>query len=265
MYLARPEVAWSALASRWDTAGAGWNDVIAGRLAGLAGLAPGMVTADMGCGTGAVAMAAAPVIHPARVMGIDFSAAMVIQAKARADGAAIPNAIFWCEDVTCPSLQPGSLDAVLSSMAVAYLPRPAMALHAWRDLLRPGGILGFSWVLADDQKLRPAYDAVDAFLAPAHRWSAYERRWAVPEAVAMLPPGIDVSAVTETMRTRYESAEHWWRSSLTQEPAVAWSQIPFDVRHEVRHSAFEILGGLAAADGSLERVRDVCYLVARVP
>jgi SAM-dependent methyltransferase len=223
-----------------------------------------MVVADMGCATGDVTIAAAPLVRPARVMGIDFSAAMVIQAKKRADAAGAWNAMFWCEGAARPSLEPRALDAVLSSMMIAYLPDLPSALRAWRELLRSGGVLAFSWVVMEDKDLLPAYEAVDGLLPPDDRWSVYCKRWAVPEVQAMLPPEMDVSTVTESVTIRYESMQHWWESAWTRAPAVAWSQIPFALRDEARRSAFTILEGLTARDGSLEHSREVCYMVARL-
>ena len=56
---ARVAGAYSTLAPRWDTSGAAWNQPVATRLLALAGLAPGMRVLDVGCGAGAVSIAAA--------------------------------------------------------------------------------------------------------------------------------------------------------------------------------------------------------------
>jgi len=109
-----------------------------------------------------------------------------------------------------------------------------------------------------------AYDAVDAFLPPGKQWASHKRNWAIPEAEAMLPPGMEISTVAEAITTRYGSMEHWWASSLTQAPAIAWSQLPDGRRDDAKRNAFAVLEGLRASDGSLERTRTVCYTVARL-
>ena len=60
----RSEVAWSALASGWDTSGAAWNRPVAARLVQLAGLRPGMSVLDVGCGVGAATFPAARAVRP---------------------------------------------------------------------------------------------------------------------------------------------------------------------------------------------------------
>jgi SAM-dependent methyltransferase len=258
----RPEVAWSALAPKWDTSGAPWNQPVAHRLIELARLKPGMVTADMGCGAGAVTIPAARIVDPASVTGIDTSAAMITRARQRAEADGISNVMFLCGDAAEPELEPGTYDAVLSSMVMVYLRHRALALSAWRELLRPGGVLAFSWVMAEDKKWKPAYGAVDAFLPPQNQWASYRPNWAVPEVEAMLPPGMEISTITEAVTTRFDSMEHWWASSLTQAPALAWSQLPASDRDDAKRNAFAVLEGLQANDGSLERTRTVCYTIA---
>ena len=260
----RTELAWSQLASQWDTSGAAWNKPVAARLVQLAGLKSGMKVLDAGCGSGAATIPAALAVTPGgRVTGIDNAAAMVVRARREAHHAGRTNTEFWCEDATSPSMKPGTLDAVISSMVVSYLSAPAMALHAWHELLRPDGVLAWSWGQAEDPAWIAAYDAVDAFLAPEQRWAAQRKRWTVKEAEALVPPGMKVTTVTESVTTWYQSMEHWWESQWTQAPAVAWSQIPEFVRGNARQAAFAVLAGLTGRDGSLERTRAVCYTVAR--
>jgi SAM-dependent methyltransferase len=259
------ERAWSALASTWDTATAGWTQPIADRLIELAGLKRGMVTADMGCGAGAVTLPAARVVHPARVIAVDSSAAMIARAEHRAREAGIENVVFRCVDATRPGLEQGAFDAVISSLVVTFFPSPAMALHAWRDLLRPGGVIAFSWMLSEDRAWQPAYDAVDAFLAREERWSATRPHWAVADAEAALPPDMSVATRVEDHVTRYASVSQWWELSLTQAPAIAWSHIPAESRDNAREAAFARLRRLQKTDGSLERVRTICYTVASLP
>jgi SAM-dependent methyltransferase len=223
-----------------------------------------MATADMGCGTGAVTIPAARIVYPARVTGIDSSAAMVVRARREADHAGAGNVMFWSEDASSPTLEPGTLDAVLSSMVVSYLPSPATALQAWRGLLKPGGVLAFSWVKATDKEWEAAYDAVDAFLAPEDRWSAQRRRLTLTQAEGFVPPGMRVTTTTEPVTTRYSSLGHWWESQWTAAPALAWEHIPPEFRDSARQAAFARLAGLENRDGSLERTRAVAYTIARL-
>jgi ubiquinone/menaquinone biosynthesis C-methylase UbiE len=260
----RPEVAWSALASSWDTSGAAWNQPVAERLVQLAGLRPGMSVLDVGCGAGAATVLAGRAVSPGgTVTGIDSAAAMVVRARREAARAGLKNAVFACEDASALPYPAASFDLVLASLVVSYLPGPATALHGWHYLLRPGGTLAFSWVSAEDPAWTGVFAAVDRFLPPERGWLSHPRRRTVTEPEGMLPPGLEVSTVTEPVTTWYSSMDHWWASSWTQAPALAWSHIPQLFRDQARQAAFAVLAGLTAADGSLQRTRAVSYTVAR--
>jgi SAM-dependent methyltransferase len=252
------EASWSALAPAWDTSGVAWNTPIAERLVELAGLRPGSDVLDAGCGAGAATIPAARIVRPGRVTGIDNAAAMIARARQRAQQADAGNVVFLCADATRPPFGPAAFGAVISSMVVQHLRSPQQALQAWLQLLRPGGVLAFSFAGAEDPAWVRAFDAVDAFLPAADRWAA--RRQLTEAGVrAMLPPGLDVAAVTEPVVNRYASMSHWWESSWTQAPAIAWSKLPPPSKREARRAAFAVLAELQARDGSLERTRSVCY------
>jgi SAM-dependent methyltransferase len=264
----RPEVAWSALASRWDSSGAAWNRPVAECLVRRAGLRPGMSVLDAGCGAGAATLPAARAVFPGgMVTGVDSAAAMIVRARREAAQAGIKNVIFTCEDASALPYPASSFDAVVSSLALAYLPRPAQALHGWHYLTVPGGALAFSWTQAEDPAWTAVFEAVNAFLPPDLpldlRRLAYPRRWSAAEAEQMLPPDMDVSTAIEPVITCYMSASHWWASAWTQAPALTWSHIPRSARGDARRAAFAVLAGLTARDGSLQRTRAVGYTVAR--
>lgn len=261
----RQEVAWSTLAARWDTAGAAWNGPVAERLVELADLQPGMAVLDAGCGTGAASIPAARAVAPGgQVTGIDTAAAMITRARRQAAHAGITNAIFCCEDAARLPYEPASFDAVIASLVVYLLPRPAAALTGWHRLLRRLGVLAFSWVAAEDPAWEDAFTAVDTFLPEPQRWSAYRRQWTVPEAEDLLPQEMTgIITVTEPVISRYTSMDHWWQSAWTQAPALAWQHITPSQRGDACQAAFTKLQKLPAADGSLQRVRTVCYTMAK--
>jgi ubiquinone/menaquinone biosynthesis C-methylase UbiE len=234
---------------------------VAERLVALAGLRPGMDVLDVGCGAGAATIPAARIAAPGRVTGIDSAATMIVRARQGAAEANAGNVLFLCGDAMSPSFGPATFDAVISSMVVQHLPDPATALPAWLELLRPGGLLAFSWAGAEDPAWVGVFDAVDTFLPPGDRWAA-RRQLTAAEVRAMLPPGLDVTTITEPISHRYANMDHWWETSWTQAPAVAWSKLPQSARRDAREAAFAVLAGLTARDGSLERTRSVCYTTA---
>lgn len=93
--------------------------------------------ADLGCGTGSLAILAAELGHA--VDGIDYSEQMLTLARAKArghDGLALVEG-----DAADPLLAERAYDAVMCRHVLWALPDPATALHAWSRLLRPGGRL----------------------------------------------------------------------------------------------------------------------------
>ncbi|MDW4571423.1 class I SAM-dependent methyltransferase [Microbacterium sp. M3] len=94
--------------------------------------------ADLGCGTGTLSVLLAAEGH--EVTGVDFSPAMIERARAKA-GAAQVAATLVCADASAPPLTRGGFDVVLSRHVLWAMPDPPVALGAWIDLLRPGGLL----------------------------------------------------------------------------------------------------------------------------
>ena len=175
---ARVAGAYSTLAPRWDTSGAAWNQPVATRLLALAGLAPGMCVLDVGCGAGAVSIPAARAVAPGgRVTGIDLAGPMLTRARQAALAEGVSNVVFLNVDAAAPSFGPASFDAVLASFVVYLLADPAATVAQWRNLLRPGGLLAFTWVIAEDPRLEPVYAAVDEFLPDGQEgWNAFRKR-----------------------------------------------------------------------------------------
>ncbi len=93
---------------------------------------------DLGCGTGTLSVLLA---HEGfQVRGLDFAAAMVAAAKAKAAAAGVPVA-FAQGDAAAPQYAAASCDVVLCRHVLWALPDPGLALASWIRLLRPGGRL----------------------------------------------------------------------------------------------------------------------------
>lgn len=107
-----------------------------GLLAGLLPSPPARV-ADLGCGTGTLALLLAEEGHV--VDGIDFSPEMVARALAKTAGE--PDVRITEGDAYDPPLASAAYDVVLSRHVLWALPDPVEALRRWARLLRPGGRL----------------------------------------------------------------------------------------------------------------------------
>lgn len=122
-----------------------WHEAYARRLVAHAGLAPGQCVLDAATGTGLAALCAADAVTArGAVLGVDVSAAMLLQAEAAARQRRLEHVRFMAADAhDLTVLESGSFDAVLCSAGMLYL-QPLRALHAWRRLLKPAGVVAFS-------------------------------------------------------------------------------------------------------------------------
>ena len=105
-------------------------------LSGLLPHPPARV-ADLGCGTGTLALLLAEEGH--RVDGVDFSSEMVVRAVAKT--AAEPDVAILQGDAFSPPLPTATYDVVLTRHVLWALPDPVEALRRWVALLRPEGRL----------------------------------------------------------------------------------------------------------------------------
>lgn len=97
---------------------------------------PPAVILDVGCGTGSLSVLLAEAGYA--VAGIDFSPAMISQAKAKAQHAG-QSISFQVMDAASPSLLPQNYDVILCRHLLWALPEPARVLQNWAALLGENG------------------------------------------------------------------------------------------------------------------------------
>lgn len=105
-------------------------------LAGLLPHPPARV-ADLGCGTGTLALLLAEEGYV--VDGVDFSPEMVARALAKTSGE--PDVTVLEGDAYDPPLTAGAYDVVMTRHVLWTLPDPVEALRRWTSLLAPDGRL----------------------------------------------------------------------------------------------------------------------------
>lgn len=148
----------------WETVHAGYEAHFArltrqsvADLLDAAEVSAGMRVLDVCCGPGVISAAAAE--RGAEVIGVDFSAAAIEIARAKA-----PRASFHKGDAQNLPFDDTSFDAVLCGFGIIHLPEPERALQEFRRVIGAGGKAAVSvWVApAPDNGFGLLYGAINA-------------------------------------------------------------------------------------------------------
>ncbi|TVT26350.1 methyltransferase domain-containing protein [Amycolatopsis rhizosphaerae] len=94
---------------------------------------------DAGCGTGASTAAVLAAAPRARIVAVDASAGMLVRARRKHWPESVRFVHSRIEEADLAGEQP--FDAVFAAYLVRNLPEPDATLAAFRELLRPGGVL----------------------------------------------------------------------------------------------------------------------------
>jgi ArsR family transcriptional regulator len=125
----------ASAAGQWDKLRSELYGNAFGVSAMLALLPGDWVVADLGCGTGQVAITLAPAVR--KVIGIDNSPAMLRAARRRA--ANLGNVDLRSGDLEALPIDTGSCDAALLILVLTYVTDPAVVLREAARIIRPGG------------------------------------------------------------------------------------------------------------------------------
>jgi ubiquinone/menaquinone biosynthesis C-methylase UbiE len=169
---------------------------------------------DVACGPGHVAQAAAA--RGARVLGVDFSEAMVALARERH-----PQLQFDEGDAEALALPDAAFDAVAMNFGLLHLDRPQQALAEAARVLAPGGRCGFTVWAAPPQTegFRIVLDAVeqhgriDVPLPPGPPFFRYSDAVVASEALEQAGL-VEARVVTIPQVWRFSRAEELFEAML---------------------------------------------------
>lgn len=240
-----------------------------GTVLDAARLGPGDALADVACGTGFVARAAAGRIGPAgRLVGVDVNPRMLAVARERSAGTEPTIAWFEAPAERLP-LDGDSFDAVVCQQGVQFFPDPEAALVEMARVARPGGrVVATVWAALDRSAFMAAqFEAVRDIIGPdgsasfldAFAFSADRLRQAFRAAGL---GGVEVAETTAAVRI--PSASAFFAGQLS---ALPWGALVAAARPDGLAAAAEIMGRRLAADidadGTLDASFSALLAVAR--
>lgn len=169
----------------------------------LAGLRPGEVVVDLGCGGGLDVLLAAKRVGPGgKAIGIDLTPEMIERARAGATQVGATNVEFHVARIDQLPLADASVDCVLSNCVINLVPDKARVFREILRVLKPGGRVAISDI-ALKQPLPPAVvtdvQAYVGCIAGAIQIADYERmlREAGFDAVVVTDSGADLNAYAQ--------------------------------------------------------------------
>jgi ubiquinone/menaquinone biosynthesis C-methylase UbiE len=135
-------------------------------LSWLAPLHPNMIVLDVACGAGHVAELAAPYVR--QVAAVDVTPALLRLAADRLRAAGITNVLLQEGNASRLPFLDASFDLVVCRSALHHFPDPRQAVVEMARVVRPGGRVAVSDMVAPSPGIRGAFDALHRTLDPSH-------------------------------------------------------------------------------------------------
>jgi SAM-dependent methyltransferase len=157
MHQAQPNDVW-AIGAAYEPYIGRWSSLVASKFLTWLAVTPAMQWLDIGCGTGALSQIILDLASPLKVMGVDPSEGYIAFAR---DQVLDTRVSFIIGDAQALPFESAQFDAVVSGLALNFVPYPELAISEMQRVVRPGGIVAaYVWDYADKmQLLRYFWDA----------------------------------------------------------------------------------------------------------
>jgi arsenite methyltransferase len=155
-----PVTAW-LLGTRFHPGGAALTEHLIRALA----VGSGDVVADVACGLGESSLQVARSTG-ARVIGVDLSSESIAVARHAAEDAGLARSVeFLVGDAEAVPLEDGAVDGVLCECSLCTFPNKERAAAELARVLKPGGRLALSDMIADRDRLPDSLRTLEAWVA----------------------------------------------------------------------------------------------------
>ena len=230
-----------------------WSRLVAAAFLRALAVPAGRRWLDVGCGTGALTGAVSAHADPAGIVGVDPSVGFLRTAGAGAD----PRAAFVAADARALPLPDRRFDAVVSGLALNFVPEPGAAVAELARVAVPGAtVAAYVWDYAGGMAmLRYFWDAAAALDPAVARWDEASRfAMCRPEPLRELWTGAGLGGVTVEaveVPTVFADFDDYWDPFLGgQGPAPGYlASLGGSARADLRELLRERLP--AAPDGTI--------------
>jgi SAM-dependent methyltransferase len=209
---------------------------------------------DVGCGTGALAQTIVECAAPAAMVGIDGSEGFVASARRRVSD---PRARFEIGDAQALPVASGAFDAVVSGLALNFVPEPPRMLSEMTRATRAGGTVAlYVWDYAGAMEIvRRFWDAakaIDPAAAVLDESARFPMCAPAPLATLFRDAGLaEIATFAIDVPTVFRDFDDYWSPFLGgQGPAPGYAvSLPAQRRDELRE---RIRAGMPVGpDGSI--------------
>lgn len=147
---------------------------------------------DVACGPGVISRATAARVGS--VTGVDLTPAMIEEAERRAGEEEVGNVSFQTGDATALELADGSFDGAITRLSLHHVPAPARVVAEMARVVRPGGRVVVSDIVADEDGEANAWrEEIERLRDPSH-WACH-----TPERLRAMGEGAGLSLEHEEL------------------------------------------------------------------